>query len=85
MVSCGRLATGPFRVTKDLRRLTTAAQLAKLPHKYRAHTGQELRRNTLDADVGDEIRARMDSAALARKMNASILSVPFGFFGFAIP
>jgi hypothetical protein len=30
MASCGRLATGHFRVAEGLRRLTTVAQLAKL-------------------------------------------------------
>jgi hypothetical protein len=37
MASCGRLVTGPFRVAEGMRRLTTAAQLAKLPHKYRPY------------------------------------------------
>jgi hypothetical protein len=31
------LVTGPFRVAERMRRLTTVAQLATLPHKYRAH------------------------------------------------
>lgn len=37
----------PFSRRKGVRRLTTVAQLAKLPHKYRAHIAQDLRRTTL--------------------------------------
>jgi hypothetical protein len=47
MASCGWLVTGHFRIAEGVRRLTTVAQLAKLPHKYRAHIAQDLRRTTL--------------------------------------
>ena len=65
MESCGRLVTGPFRVAQGVRRLTSVAQLAKLPHKYAAAstTRQRCARATRNAAISWPLRTSSTSPA----------------------